>query len=90
MDPISAMVFKIAMFFLDAFVFITVPIYILVLITLWKNRRDYTLKHAFFKLMISIGIADIGTILNMILTVRLAQYGWVAEVSFIIFRAGEG
>uniref|UniRef100_A0A914XG54 G-protein coupled receptors family 1 profile domain-containing protein n=1 Tax=Plectus sambesii TaxID=2011161 RepID=A0A914XG54_9BILA len=60
--------------------FITTPVYILLLITLWKNRNEETLKHAFFKLMMSIGIADVGTILNIFLTFRLAEWGWVPQI----------
>ena len=49
----------------DIITFATLPLYILVLVTLIKFRKDETLKHSFFALMISIGIADIGTILEV-------------------------
>uniref|UniRef100_A0A914V1H3 G-protein coupled receptors family 1 profile domain-containing protein n=1 Tax=Plectus sambesii TaxID=2011161 RepID=A0A914V1H3_9BILA len=80
MDPSLVKFFKIFSLALDVFLFLTGPIYILVLLALWKNRKEEVLKHAFFKLMISIGIADVGTMLNLFFTIRLAQWGLVPEL----------
>uniref|UniRef100_A0A914WXN2 G-protein coupled receptors family 1 profile domain-containing protein n=1 Tax=Plectus sambesii TaxID=2011161 RepID=A0A914WXN2_9BILA len=80
MEWFLAQLFTFLAFALDMAMFITTPIYILVLITLWKNRNEETLKHAFFKLMISVGIADVGTILNIFFTIRLAEWGWAPQI----------
>uniref|UniRef100_A0A914X0Z4 Serpentine receptor class gamma n=1 Tax=Plectus sambesii TaxID=2011161 RepID=A0A914X0Z4_9BILA len=80
MEWFLAQLFTFLAFALDMAMFITTPIYILVLITLWKNRNEETLKHAFFKLMISVGIADVGTILNIFFTTRLAEWGWAPQI----------
>jgi hypothetical protein len=70
----------------NMFMVITVPIYIMYLITLFKNRKNETLKAPFFKLMFSIGIADIGMIVSLIMGNTLAASGLVPEV--FIFLGG--
>uniref|UniRef100_A0A914WIN3 Uncharacterized protein n=1 Tax=Plectus sambesii TaxID=2011161 RepID=A0A914WIN3_9BILA len=57
---------------MDIIMFFTIPLYILVLITIIKNRNDEWLKHSFFTLMISTGIADICRILTLLLFSKLA------------------
>src|SRR4051812_48547805 len=70
----------------NIFMVITVPIYIMYLITLRKNRNDETLKSPFFKLMFSVGIADVGMIFILIMGNTLAGSGFVPEV--FIFLGG--
>uniref|UniRef100_A0A914WBH2 G-protein coupled receptors family 1 profile domain-containing protein n=1 Tax=Plectus sambesii TaxID=2011161 RepID=A0A914WBH2_9BILA len=62
--------------FVNIFMFITVPIYILMIITLVKNRREETLKHSFYSLVISIGIADIGAMLSVFFNI-VASFAWI-------------
>jgi hypothetical protein len=50
------------------------------LITLRKNRNDETLKSPFFKLMFSLGIADVGMMFTLLLGRDLAASGLVPEV----------
>ena len=88
MDYIISQLFWWMAFILDLVMFATLPIYILLIITLWKQRKDEILKSAFFKLMISVGIADIGTIISIFLTTRLALYGWVPQI--FIWLGGTG
>ncbi len=59
---------------------ITIPIYIMYLITLRKNRNEETLKSPFFKLMFSLGIADVGVMFTLLLGADLAASGLVPEV----------
>jgi MFS family permease len=84
MNEFLGQVFWLIGFLLDIAMFITFPIYILLLITLWKYRKEETLKHSFFKLMFSIGIADIGVI-STIFFARVAEWGW-----FPLFFIGLG
>uniref|UniRef100_A0A914UP20 G-protein coupled receptors family 1 profile domain-containing protein n=1 Tax=Plectus sambesii TaxID=2011161 RepID=A0A914UP20_9BILA len=66
------------------FMLVTLPIYILFLITLRIFRHDETLNSAFFKLMFSIGIADVGMIIVIMLGNTLAESGWTPEVYIFI------
>jgi hypothetical protein len=50
------------------------------LITLRKNRNEETLKSPFFKLMFSLGIADVGMMFTLLLGTDLAASGLVPEV----------
>jgi hypothetical protein len=70
----------------NIFMLITIPIYIMYLITLFKNRKDETLKSPFFKLMFSLGIADVGMIFTLIMGNGLAASGIEPEV--FIFLGG--
>jgi hypothetical protein len=66
----------------DILTFITLSVYILVLIVIAKNRKHEILKHSFFSLMISLGIADILKILLTTFWTKLAGYGWVSQFFF--------
>jgi hypothetical protein len=64
----------------DIIVMVTIPVYIMVIITIAKNRKDEVLRHAFFDLMISLGISDIGRIIWTILGNTLPRKGWMPQV----------
>jgi hypothetical protein len=80
MDYVTSQIFWWMAFILDLVMFATLPIYILLIIMIWTHRKEDTIKNSFFKLMISVGIADIGTIITLFLTTRLALYGWVPQI----------
>jgi hypothetical protein len=61
------------------FVLATIPVYIMIIITIAKNRKDEVLKHAFFDLMISVGVADLGRIFCTISGSTLPRKGWVPQ-----------
>lgn len=61
------------------FMIITIPVYVLFLITLQINRRDEMLKSSFYKLLFSVGIADIGQILALLGGNILARSGFATD-----------
>uniref|UniRef100_A0A914XSI3 G-protein coupled receptors family 1 profile domain-containing protein n=1 Tax=Plectus sambesii TaxID=2011161 RepID=A0A914XSI3_9BILA len=58
----------------------TLPIYVLFLLTLIKYRKDKELKHAFFRLLLSNGLADILQIIMVLLGYNLAATGLVPQL----------
>uniref|UniRef100_A0A914XI33 G-protein coupled receptors family 1 profile domain-containing protein n=1 Tax=Plectus sambesii TaxID=2011161 RepID=A0A914XI33_9BILA len=68
---------------LDVAMYLTLPVYVVILTTLIKNRKDKTLGSAFFSLMTSVGIADALKILNFALGPKLASYGWIPQWFFL-------
>ena len=64
---------------LDMFVLVTIPVYIMVIITIAKNRKDEVLRHAFFDLMISLGMADLAHMFWTIFLITLPRKGWVPQ-----------
>jgi hypothetical protein len=63
----------------DIFVLVTIPVYIMIIITIAKNRKDEVLRHAFFDLMISLGVSDLGHTLWTIVASTLPRKGWVPQ-----------
>uniref|UniRef100_A0A914XV08 G-protein coupled receptors family 1 profile domain-containing protein n=1 Tax=Plectus sambesii TaxID=2011161 RepID=A0A914XV08_9BILA len=68
---------------LDVAMYLTLPVYVVILTTLIKNRKDKTLGSAFFSLMTSVGIADALKILNFAFGPKLASYGWIPQWFFL-------
>jgi hypothetical protein len=60
---------------LATFVFISLPFYILFLLTLVVYRKQEPFNSHFFLLSISLGIADIGTIIHSYLFIRMPGWG---------------
>uniref|UniRef100_A0A914X9X0 Uncharacterized protein n=1 Tax=Plectus sambesii TaxID=2011161 RepID=A0A914X9X0_9BILA len=58
----------------------TLPIYVLFLLTLIKYRKDKDLSHAFFRLLLGNGLADILQIIMVLLGYNLAATGLVPEL----------
>uniref|UniRef100_A0A914VLP2 G-protein coupled receptors family 1 profile domain-containing protein n=1 Tax=Plectus sambesii TaxID=2011161 RepID=A0A914VLP2_9BILA len=70
----------------SAVMFFTIPVYFLYLLMLYKNRNDENLKYPFYKLMFSVGIADLLQIINLLLGNTLANSGIFPEL--YIFLGG--
>uniref|UniRef100_A0A914UQV0 G-protein coupled receptors family 1 profile domain-containing protein n=1 Tax=Plectus sambesii TaxID=2011161 RepID=A0A914UQV0_9BILA len=68
---------------LDVAMYLTIPVYVVILTVLIKNRKDETLGSAFFSLMTSVGIADALKILIFAFGPKLASYGWVPQWFFL-------
>ena len=64
---------------LDIFFLLTIPVYIMIIITIAKNRKDEVLRHAFFDLMISVGMADVGKIFWTMWSRILPRRGWIPQ-----------
>uniref|UniRef100_A0A914XFX2 G-protein coupled receptors family 1 profile domain-containing protein n=1 Tax=Plectus sambesii TaxID=2011161 RepID=A0A914XFX2_9BILA len=62
------------------FLLFTLPVYVLFLLTLIKYRKDKELKHAFFRLLLSNGLADILQIIMVLLGYNLAASGLVPQL----------
>uniref|UniRef100_A0A914XFC9 G-protein coupled receptors family 1 profile domain-containing protein n=1 Tax=Plectus sambesii TaxID=2011161 RepID=A0A914XFC9_9BILA len=68
---------------LDVAMYLTLPVYVVILTLLIKNRKDETLGSAFFSLMTSVGIADALKILTFAFGPKLASYGWIPQWFFL-------
>uniref|UniRef100_A0A914WYI4 G-protein coupled receptors family 1 profile domain-containing protein n=1 Tax=Plectus sambesii TaxID=2011161 RepID=A0A914WYI4_9BILA len=62
------------------FLLFTLPIYVLFLLTLIKYRKDKDLKHGFFRLLLSNGVADILEIIMVLLGSNLAASGLMPQL----------
>uniref|UniRef100_A0A914WUK1 Vomeronasal type-1 receptor n=1 Tax=Plectus sambesii TaxID=2011161 RepID=A0A914WUK1_9BILA len=58
----------------------TLPIYVLFLLTLIKYRKDKDLRHGFFRLLLSNGLADILEIIMVLLGSNLAVSGLMPQL----------
>uniref|UniRef100_A0A914XBL2 G-protein coupled receptors family 1 profile domain-containing protein n=1 Tax=Plectus sambesii TaxID=2011161 RepID=A0A914XBL2_9BILA len=68
---------------LDVAMYLTLPVYIVILTILIKIRKDETFSSAFFSLMTSVGIADALKILTFAFGPKLASYGWIPQWFFL-------
>ncbi len=61
--------------FLFGFVLISIPFYILFLLTLVVNRKKEPFNSHFFRLTVSLGIADIATVIHSYIFIRMPGWG---------------